>query len=485
MKKKVLTMSLFVFLCFGLILVSGVSKVEAAGGNLDSLIEVLGADGNVINCDDCTNLSSYVAKIPDGGTLKLKKDITDADSLGDFTIDPATATNITLDLNNFKISTESNNIAVTIGSNNSSLNVTIKGGKITSSQYVAVLVKSGTAILENVEIEATVKNLSAVQVGLVAGSAGSLKVESGTKITAKSSDDSSSASAIGVFGNGSKLEVNGGEITGDSFAISGNGSKTTNSTITINDGKLIGKKSAAIYHPQTGTLTISGGDITGGFGVVARQGTVTINSGAKITATGTDDKVVGDVSVELKSGAAVIVDNQTNGYAGTAKAVINGGEFSAIADEALVSYGNDESDFEVNGGKYNAPFNSEFINEGKLEVGISKGEGTDTTYYIGADAVTAIKEAAKDGTSVVEVFQGDLEIKGAVDGFTIKNSGEGKVSVNGTSVAKNENVVVDNPDSASKDNTPKTGMIDYTVFIAMVTAVVALGGIYTVKKLVK
>ena len=36
-----------------------------------------------------------------------------------------------------------------------------------------------------------------------------------------------------------------------------------------------------------------------------------------------------------------------------------------------------------------------------------------------------------------------------------------------------------------KDTTPKTGVVDYSVYVAMVTAIVALGGIYTVKKLVK
>lgn len=457
MKKKVLMITLFALVC--LVAVSFSSNVNAS--TLEDLSDKFESSGN--------NPTVY----------KLKESIILNDQL------TVNQDNIVIDLDGNTITSNLDTPGILVNSSDKTGSVKITGGKIISNNYIALQIKGSIVVtLKDIEINTTTtKNASSVQVGSIDKTAGHLIVESGTKITC---EGSSADVAIGVFGENSILEVNGGELFGEGYGISGNGSQTTNSTITINGGKITSKISAGIYQPQTGTLEINGGDITGGYGIVARQGDITINSGAKITAIGTDDKIVGASGVELEPGTAVIIDNKTTaGYEGKAKVVVNGGEFSAIADEALVSYGNDESDFEVNGGKYNAPFNSKFINEGKIEVGISKGEGTDTTYYVGTDAVTAIKEAAKNGKSVVEVFQGDLEIKGAVDGFTIKNSGDGIVSVNGKTVAKNENVVVDNPDSASKDNTPKTGMIDYTVYIAMVIAVVALGGIFAVKKLVK
>jgi hypothetical protein len=87
-----------------------------------------------------------------------------------------------------------------------------------------------------------------------------------------------------------KLTVNeGSTITGASYAICGNGTRTwaESSTIIINGGTLTATgniidndPTVGIYHPQNGTLTVNGGTIKGkDTGIEARGGSVIVKGG--------------------------------------------------------------------------------------------------------------------------------------------------------------------------------------------------------------
>ena len=173
-----------------------------------------------------------------------------------------------------------------------------------------------------------------------------------------------------VWGDKAKLEIQGGTITTEGFAVSGNGAETTDSTITISGGELKSTGTAAIYQPQTGNLTITGGSITGLVGIVARQGNVKIDGG-KITATGDASRTdrIGDAKnaeggyVQLPLGGAVVVDNTESAYKGTAHVDIVKGNFETTGTP-ITSFGNTASDVKVLGGNFNQDVKPMFLGEG-------------------------------------------------------------------------------------------------------------------------
>ncbi len=365
---------------------------------------------------------------------------------------------------------------MTININSASSKVTVNGGTVSSKNSTAIGTApnvSGTIIELNGGVVSTESKISAaVQAGAQGSTGSSLTINEGATVKG----DNAAVSAIGTD---TKVTINGGTITASGFAVAGNGSKTTNSTILIKGGNLTSTENAAIYHPQTGTLTIEGGNITGAIGIVARQGDININGGV-ITANGEGEISTGDAGgdtpVQLPGGVAVVVDNKTTGgYEDVSKVVITDGIFNATAEESLSSLGDSKEDFAVDGGEYSAPFDREFVTAGKTEVSIESSG--DKTYYVGKTAEKAVNEAAKKGKATIEVLQGNLEIENAAPGTTVKNLGSGDVSVNGQEVTAKNPITIE----PEKDDTPKTGINDL-LGVSIVLVICALSGIVILKK---
>ncbi len=375
--------------------------------------------------------------------------------------------NFTLDLGGFTITSKGEGKDAIVLEDEST--VTIKNGTIKNEgEDCAILIQKGTVILKD---NITLSNkegakYGTVQVGYKSGNtSGHLKIEDGAKINGGVTVSQSSS-----------VEMTGGEIVNPKgFAISGNGSNTGNTTITVKGGTLESKSSAAIYHPQQGTLNVSGGILKGAlFGIVARRGTVNV-TGGKITASGTGTASVGDATeegakVELPAGTAIVLDNKSTGYGDDVKARVTGGEFEATNDTAIVSLEDtDHSDFEILGGAYNKAFDQEYINAEKAEVKIGD------KYYVGEDATKAVTEAIKDEKAVIEVLKGDVTIKGAVPGVTVVNSGNGDVTVNGMDVTTEKVVVPAAEDEEEQDDTPKMGTVNVFTVAGAILVVSALG----------
>ncbi len=158
---------------------------------------------------------------------------------------------------------------------------------------------------------------------------------------------------IVVWGSNPKLNIEGGTITTDGFAVAGNGANTTESTIKITGGNLTSNESAAIYQPQTGTLTISNGNIKGKIGIVARGGQIFI-TGGNITATGSGTIRVGDAKVngdyaQVPLGTAIVVDNTEENYS-KATVKTTGGNFKTESDTPVVSMGKDATEIKIGAG---------------------------------------------------------------------------------------------------------------------------------------
>lgn len=137
---------------------------------------------------------------------------------------------------------------------------------------------------------------------------------------------------VGAWGS-SKVTINGGTIESGWYAIAGNGSETKSTTITINGGTLVSTADYAIYHPQSGTLTINDGAVVyGAAGAIAmKRGNLVVNGGT-LTSKGVGDTGTwGDGTGNLKSAAL----NFCAPY-GDVTAIIKGGTITAEGDAVLI-----------------------------------------------------------------------------------------------------------------------------------------------------
>ena len=130
--------------------------------------------------------------------------------------------------------------------------------------------------------------------------------------------ESTTWAAVTVY-KGSKLTVNGGELRGYSYGISGNGSiGYGDPNITINGGVIKGEGdktgTLGIYHPQLGTLTINKGEVIGDLGIEIRSGELNVNGGT-ITGIYKPTTVKPNGNGPTTNGAGIAVAQHTTKYA--------------------------------------------------------------------------------------------------------------------------------------------------------------------------
>lgn len=93
-----------------------------------------------------------------------------------------------------------------------------------------------------------------------------------------------------VVNNGGKVTINGGTIEVGWSAITGEGGAAEPTTVAVNGGTLISTSDFAIYHPQSGTLTINkGATIYGAGGAIAMRGGKLEVNGGLLTSKGKGD----------------------------------------------------------------------------------------------------------------------------------------------------------------------------------------------------
>ena len=191
----------------------------------------------------------------------------------------------TLDLNGYKITIEKIGKAQGdfLPNITKSDNLPANANRIVVADGATVTIKDsvGTGKIEYIEDagQTTYKVKSPIRVGSNSSASTSNLILDNVNIE-------STEYGIVVFTNGN-LTVNGGSITADVSAISGNG-LNSGCDITLNGGEYIseGKDSAAIYFPSTARLTIkNNATISGSTGIDIRAGTFDIKD-STITATG-------------------------------------------------------------------------------------------------------------------------------------------------------------------------------------------------------
>lgn len=290
--------------------------------------------------------------------------------------------------------TDANSAAFEINYSNASL--TVKNGKIVSSQLV----------------------------GLIPSASGGTITYDNSSLTFENVEMSTTAT--------SGIETNGNN-TNDSVTLK-------NSTLNVPNG-------FGIYFPSSGKLTIENSTIN------AKTMGVQVCAGSlEITGDKTAINVTGDPVSKtendgaIQDGAAISVVDRT-GYKGLGKVEVKNGSFTAKNDEGLKAYKYENktaSEF-VNTDKKPTVTGGAFSNDVKDYVAANLTTANittsgETTYYVGKETVEAAAAKAPSG-STVTVTQGDAALKNIPSGVTVKNTNTGNVTVNGgTKVTKdNEN----------------------------------------------
>ena len=290
--------------------------------------------------------------------------------------------------------TDANSAAFEINYSNASL--TVKNGKIVSSQLV----------------------------GLIPSASGGTITYDNSSLTFENVEMSTTAT--------SGIETNG---------------NNTNDAVTLKNSTLNVPNGFGIYFPSSGTLTIDNSTInakTLGVQVCAGSLEITGDKTAINVTGGPVDKTENDGAIQ--DGAAISVVDRT-GYKGLGKVEVKNGSFTAKNDEGLKAYkyeNKTEKPFD-NTDKKPTVTGGAFSNDVKDYVAADLTTANittsgETTYYVGKETVEAAAAKAPSG-STVTVTQGDAELKNVPSGVTVKNTNTGNVTVNGgTKVTKdNEN----------------------------------------------
>ena len=322
-----------------------------------------------------TDDASLREAVKNDGTVTLENNIALDDSQGPLVIEK----NVTLDLNGFELSRDS-------ASTENSFVIQVAGGTLTINDGSAN--KTGTIKSTN----ANDQKARGIQIGTSSTTTGddvggTVFFNGGTIIADKehngygvvlygNSDKSApdnrepipvnftmrdgakieaQFAGIATFGIKNTINIEGGEIISDAYAISGNGNKWNGgSEINISGGNITSTEDVAIYHPQDGVLNISGGTITGYDGVQMVGGALNITGGT-IVATGEfNEKYEKNSDGSINGGAAVSILSRA-GYVGEITVNISGNPTLkstngyAIAEATVTTNGTLNEDKKFNG----------------------------------------------------------------------------------------------------------------------------------------
>lgn len=223
------------------------------------------------------------------------------------------------------------------------------------------------------EITLDLNGMSISYVGTTTLAGGLLLVHNGAALTIDATNGGSVASgenayaAISLTKKGddaskpATLVVNGGTFTGHYYGIAGNGARH-NTSITINNGTFVGTEGTAIYHPQSGVLTIKDGSFTGKeTAIELRAGTLNISGGTfKSLASVFEEQ--GNGSGTTIVGAAIAVSQHTTNK--DISVNITGGTFDGLKALYEKDYQDSKTDniiINVSGGTFNGGVSSQNV----------------------------------------------------------------------------------------------------------------------------
>lgn len=377
------------------------------------------------------SLQAAIDAVKSGKTITLLQNV----DLGtdNYLSADSTAKNVTIDLGNHAVTSAYKNFTLYLKVTNWTIqNGTIKNTNTGAYGTLAVTTRSSSATLKGLTVESATNG---VYVKIASGFdniVASITVEDGTKISGdqygvymegqpkpynkirngqeilnvNGGEITGKTAAIAVFGAGADntkagvtVNINGGKVYSEGFAIAGDGATLReNTTINISGGEVISTKDTAIYHPQAGTVTISGGEVYGVTGGVQMcAGTLNVTGGT-ISATGNGDVSGKTGDGSIPDGAAVSIVNRAY-PAGAPTMTISGGTFTSAAGVGAVqAYGWknnsqqtwDKPNASVSGGKFTSAVPENYCAEGFIPT-----KNTDNTYGVKAGSYVAETNGVK------------------------------------------------------------------------------------------
>jgi len=221
--------------------------------------------------------------------------------------------------------------------------VTINGGTIESTtQYDAIYINRGSQVTINGGLIINTCAAKSYAIDMYANISGSgdpvvtiLNINGGSIV-------SQNGYGIAIWGNGATINMTGGSLDAQKYAITGNGTaKYAGTTINISGGTIGSENSiGGIYHPQAGLLKISGNPVIKGqlavqlCSGVGLTGSIT---GGRFEAYGYDERATKDGDGDIPDGAALSIVNRDY-PGGTPTFSVNGGVFLAQHQDAVMAY---------------------------------------------------------------------------------------------------------------------------------------------------
>lgn len=377
---------------------TGKDDIENAGSNS---IEIIMPEGYVKTGNETSGFAYFPATVKVENTtgttyfLSLQEAISKAEAGATITL-----------LGDAKIDSE-----ITLNSVNLDLN-----GKTMSSN------KSMVSVNGNVKIFSSVSDGKMINTGDSV-----IQILSGAELAVEKNVVIQSKASAGIFiKENSSLTVNGANIKGLYYAITGNGLQD-NTKIIINDGYIEGIEGAsypndavAIYHPQLGDLTINGGTLVGESGVqYCGAGKVTITGGtitAKTEYTEFPSKTSEEWDGTAIDGAALSLISRGGGYQDNGATIdvnITGGNLISENNSAIAVYrlqkvdGSWKTNENTNVESYVASLN---ITGGKFQSGAQKDD-------------LVIDVAAKEKISITGGTFSDDPSAYVASGYRVKTDG--------------------------------------------------------------
>ena len=278
---------------------------------------------------------AYIGDRPYASLVQAASEAADGDKIvlvKPVTIDGARPTfnaGVTLDLGGNTItiqSTGTSNVGMWFASGESEVTnghiVDNRQAEEQKSVFTIYAVGSGTSVeLTDVDIRITnsVAPGSYSVAAYVAGYA-SMTLGSGFGVLAVGGTQEGSGGSIGAMVVGANATgeepttltvLDGADIHVNGFAVSGNGTDGyTPTVIDIRGGTLTSDVSAAVYHPQEGSMSVSGGTLSGSTGIEIRSGTLSVSGGA-IVGNGSQFDCVPNESGSTTTGAGIAVVEHT------------------------------------------------------------------------------------------------------------------------------------------------------------------------------
>lgn len=210
-------------------------------------------------------------------------------------------------------------------------------------------------------------------------------------------------------GTPAKLTITGGTFNGGMNTVKND----DYGDLVISDGTFENTNGPAILNWNT--TSISGGDFSVPNGHVVANGYLNdTGDQGKLTVTG-GSFTSGNNGTDNLFGYGV-------GSAEGGQVSINGGEFTGTVG------GDNYYDVVVNSGAFSSAVPASYIAGDAISASLTSNG--DATYYIGTatEVAQTLAEKAAEGDSI-EVYQGDLSLDNIAGGVTVKNSGNGTVTV--------------------------------------------------------